>query len=147
MGRDKKYSRDGNRIRIKKDEFKKLTDREKLAFILLTPHGRNLFIKLMNKLLETNMPLEFEPCGTMFEVNDYYVFIAIEKGSTIEAKISVKDLPFELMPYELEEEFKEILKEIVANEKNQEIVVDALSEIKKTMKIDAEKSENPDMEM
>lgn len=121
MNYDRKYERDGNRIAISKDEFKKLSDKAKLTLILSTAHGRNLFRKSIKNLFDFDMPLEPEPYfPTMYSIKNNFVFVANEED----------ELDFAVAPLELEKDFHEIIEEIIAKKENEPIILDAIEELK-----------------
>ena len=131
MNIDRKFDRDGNRISISKDEFKKLSDKSKLTLILSTAHGRNLFRKSIKNLFDFDMPLEPEPYfPTMYSIKNNFVFVASEKEQTNKLTPSSDELDYAVASLELEEDFHEIIEEIIAKKENKPIIVDAIKELK-----------------
>ncbi len=150
MNYDRKYERDGNRIAISKDEFKKLSDKAKLTLILSTAHGRNLFRKSIKNLLD--LPLEPEPYfPTMYSIKNNFIFVTDEKDNKLtsqkkELTPTSDELDYAVAPLELEKDFHEILKEIIAKKENKPIIVDAIKELN-TQPIAKKNAENAKMEM
>ncbi len=150
MNYDRKYERDGNRIAISKDEFKKLSDKAKLTLILSTAHGRNLFRKSTKNLLD--LPLEPEPYfPTMYSIKNNFIFVTDEKDNKLtsqkkELTPTSDELDYAVAPLELEKDFHEILKEIIAKKENKPIIVDAIKELN-TQPIVKKNAENAKMEM
>lgn len=150
MNYDRKYERDGNRIAISKDEFKKLSDKAKLTLILSTAHGRNLFRKSIKNLLD--LPLEPEPYfPTMYSIKNNFIFVTDEKDNKLtsqkkELTPTSDELDYAVAPLELEKDFHEILKEIIAKKENKPIIVDAIKELN-TQPIVKKNAENAKMEM
>ena len=150
MNYDRKYERDGNRISISKDEFKKLSDKAKLTLILSTAHGRNLFRKSIKNLLD--LPLEPEPYfPTMYSIKNNFIFVTDEKDNKLtsqkkELTPTSDELDYAVAPLELEKDFHEILKEIIAKKENKPIIVDAIKELN-TQPIVKKNAENAKMEM
>ena len=149
MNYDRKYERDENRISISKDEFNKLSDKAKLTLILSTAHGRNLFRKSIKNLLD--LPLEPEPYfPTMYSIKNNFIFVTDEKDNKLtsqkkELTPTSDELDYAVAPLELEKDFHEILKEIIAK-KNKPIIVDAIKELN-TQPIVKKNAENTKMEM
>ena len=149
MNYDRKYERDENRISISKDEFNKLSDKAKLTLILSTAHGRNLFRKSIKNLLD--LPLEPEPYfPTMYSIKNNFIFVTDEKDNKLtsqkkELTPTSDELDYAVAPLELEKDFHEILKEIIAK-KNKPIIVDAIKELN-TQPIVKKNAENAKMEM
>ena len=130
MEKSNTYTRIDNKITIKKDEFKKLSAKDQLSLILLTSKGRNLFRRAINKMY--NVSLEEEPWfETWISLNEDYCFLISDQNGTKE-RVSVCDLPFALVPYELKNELHDIVKGIVGKKENQFIVKEAISELKHT---------------
>ena len=147
MNIDRKFDRDGNRISISKDEFKKLSDKSKLTLILSTAHGRNLFRKSIKNLFDFDMPLEPEPYfPTMYSIKNNFVFVASEKEQTNKLTPSSDELDYAVAPLELEEDFHEIIEEIIAKKENKPIIVDAIKELN-TQPVVKKNAENAKMEM
>ena len=150
MNYDRKYERDENRISISKDEFNKLSDKAKLTLILSTAHGRNLFRKSIKNLLD--LPLEPEPYfPTMYSIKNNFIFVTDEKDNKLTSQkkelIPTSDeLDYAVAPLELEKDFHEILKEIIAKKENKPIIVDAIKELN-TQPIVKKNAENAKMEM
>ena len=150
MNYDRKYERDGNRIAISKDEFKKLSDKAKLTLILSTAHGRNLFRKSIKNLLD--LPLEPEPYfPTMYSIKNNFIFVTDEKDNKLtsqkkELTPTSDELDYAVAPLELEKDFHEIIEEIIAKKENKPIIVDAIKELN-TQPIVKKNAENAKMEM
>ncbi len=150
MNYDRKYERDENRISISKDEFNKLSDKAKLTLILSTAHGRNLFRKSIKNLLD--LPLEPEPYfPTMYSIKNNFIFVTDEKDNKLtsqkkELTPTSDELDYAVAPLELEKDFHEILKEIIAKKENKPIIVDAIKELN-TQPIVKKNAENAKMEM
>ena len=152
MNYDRKYERDENRISISKDEFNKLSDKAKLTLILSTAHGRNLFRKSIKNLLD--LPLEPEPYfPTMYSIKNNFIFVVGEKEVSnkltpprSELTPTSDELDYAVAPLELEKDFHEILKEIIAKKENKPIIVDAIKELN-TQPIVKKNAENAKMEM
>ena len=150
MNYDRKYERDENRTSISKDEFKKLSDKAKLTLILSTAHGRNLFRKSIKNLLD--LPLEPEPYfPTMYSIKNNFIFVTDEKDNKLtsqkkELTPTSDELDYAVAPLELEKDFHEILKEIIAKKENKPIIVDAIKELN-TQPIVKKNAENAKMEM
>lgn len=150
MNIDRKFDRDGNRISISKDEFKKLSDKSKLTLILSTAHGRNLFRKSIKNLLD--LPLEPEPYfPTMYSIKNNFIFVTDEKDNKLtsqkkELTPTSDELDYAVAPLELEKDFHEIIEEIIAKKENKPIIVDAIKELN-TQPIVKKNAENAKMEM
>ena len=82
----------------------------------------------------------------MYSIKNNFIFVTSEKEHTNKLTPTSDELDYAVAPLELEKDFHEILKEIIAKKENKPIIVDAIKELN-TQPIVKKNAENAKMEM